>query len=148
MPYITSDVSMKVRSLILDVFVNHTMTTNHNFIPVGSKVWPRLRSTGICFPMADFCLIWFLDHIMKMLYSISMEAVAAGKPLVDFRGVSIDWGYKCQKEKCLNSTQPTWELSESWFGSLLGGTFSEFSAAPSLPSQLILNFVTLTQGGV
>ena len=106
MPYITSDVSVKVRSSILDVVVNQAVTTNHISFPVGSKVWPLLRSTGICFPTANFCWIWFLDQIMKMLHSISMEAAAAGKPLVDFRGVSIDWGYQGQKEKVSQLDRP------------------------------------------
>ena len=121
------------------------------FSLMSVKVWPLLRSIGICWPpMAILCLIWF-DHIKKMLslspHSTSMGA-ATGKPLVDFRGVSIDWGYqiRCQN-KSTSTNQPTCELSESWFGSLLGGTFSEFSALPSLPSQLILNLVTLAQRG-
>ena len=75
------------------------------------------------------------------LHSISMGA-EADNPLVVFRGASIDWASELITRRCFRST---WEFSESWFGSRFGGgTFSEFSEAPSLPpSQLILNFVTL-----
>ena len=75
------------------------------------------------------------------LHSISIGA-EADNPLVVFRGASIDWASELIIRRGFRST---WEFSESWFGSRFGGgTFSEFSEAPSLPpSQLILNFVTL-----
>ena len=75
------------------------------------------------------------------LHSISIGA-EADNPLVVFRGASIDWASELITRRGFRST---WEFSESWFGSRFGGgTFSEFSEAPSLPpSQLILNFVTL-----
>ena len=47
MPYITSDVSMKVRSKILDAFVHTVIRTG-----AGShtaNIWPFLKSTGIRF---------------------------------------------------------------------------------------------------
>ena len=108
----------------------------------------------IMFSLVTFKKYWYsffewqtfvqFDYIVKMLFlwihSISMGA-AAVKPLVDFRGVSMDWK---KRDSMIRSIRSTWELSESWLGSRLGGTFSEFSVAPSLPSQFILNFVTLT----
>ena len=88
MPYITSDVSMKVRSLILDGFVHHAETINHFFIDVGQsldtfkKYWYLLTTNGN--PL--FNLIWSHQENALPLPSFNLHGGCNWQAISWFQG--------------------------------------------------------------